>query len=642
MLFDSIDVEYDGDWIILRGMNSAAFLSDVARIYKYRFDPENLNKGKMFFKIVQSGVMIKKLSFAFHKWFSVEMYYMFEKLYDITQRSQYKEIVDLLMKQPNVARYFTPLLSLPVQYTNRINKLKMKLFPYQEHFIETYYNAKKRLNLDGYILAFGMGLGKTFTAIATAYVMNIIPTIITAPRSTLDGWKKSIINIIPNIKPEEIKISYEYNPSKDAIPWKFFICNYERLDQALDYSKYAINKPIGLLCDEAHNFRNLDTNRTKMLVNLKNSLDIHDIIAISGTPILSLASELISIMKLIDPEFDDTASLIFNRIYSSSQYNTISGSVLRNRFNMYIEQRKQEDSIKLPPKERYTVEVKLHDPKPYLVSTMKANVWKYVNEHFKEYQSIAKPSLNEWESLIKNPIITENFSKEDIEMYHNAVILKFNNPRDLESANIINNFEKELLKPLDQKFYKELWTLRRRATSWSMMLIGKALGIYYTKQKINLISQMVKENVNEIAKIINEAEMKTIIFSTFIEPLYSIKDALEEQGIGCILHSGQDDIRVTRERFQNDSSIKALLGTIGSIGVGTDGLQYIANVEIFVNRHFRDAINQQVEARTWRRGQSFPVKFYYFKLNTDNEPNILDSEEAISNWSREIVRIAIS
>ena len=65
MFFQTIEIEYDGDWIVLRGMNAAAFLSDVARIYKYRFDSENLNKGKMFFKIVQSGVIIKKLSFAF-------------------------------------------------------------------------------------------------------------------------------------------------------------------------------------------------------------------------------------------------------------------------------------------------------------------------------------------------------------------------------------------------------------------------------------------------------------------------------------------------------------------------------------------------------------------------------------------------
>ena len=72
--------------------------------------------------------------------------------------------------------------------------------------------------------------------------------------------------------------------------------------------------------------------------------------------------------------------------------------------------------------------------------------------------------------------------------------------------------------------------------------------------------------------------------------------------------------------------------------MGTDALQYIANTEILVNRHFRDAINQQVEARVARRGQTFPVRIYYFKLNTDNEPNILDSEEAISNWSRLMVK----
>ena len=174
------------------------------------------------------------------------------------------------------------------------------------------------------------------------------------------------------------------------------------------------------------------------------------------------------------------------------------------------------------------------------------------------------------------------------------------------------------------------------------ILLGKAIGIYFVHGKINLITEMVKENVDEIAKIINSGELKTVIFSSFIEPLYAVKEALENVGIGCILHTGQSDIRETRKQFQEDNTKKVFLGTVQAVGTGTDGLQFCANQIIMLNQPYRSVDQTQVNARLHRKGTPAKVvKLFIMKLNTDKEKNILDSEDEINRWSRAMYSLAV-
>ena len=567
MFNDNLEVQYEDNYIIFKGISAQLFTSDIKRIYKFFIDLQEPNKHKLFFKIIFSGVYFKKASLKFHRFFALEMYFIFEKLYDITGRDMYKQGLDILKSLPYVAKYFTPVLELPNEVNEKLNQLTIKLFPFQLDFIKSYYNAKHKLGMDGMILSYSAGGGKTYTCIAAMYSFNIYPAIITAPRSTLDGWKNSILKMIPGIKEEQVKIISNYNPNKDNTKWKFLICNYERLEQAKEYSKYADGKVQCIACDECHNFRNLTTQRSKMLSDLKKELDIHNVIAISATPIKALGSELIVIMKLLDPEFDEEASKLFKTLYSRNQYDPITGSVLKNRLSIYLERKNLEESMKLPPKEMYNIEVTLNDPKPYYITTMKDNIWKYVHEHMDEYKKDAQPNLDNLIKLTNHPFFTENFEKVDIDSYIDAIKEKMNNPFNKDLSIIINNFELEKVKKLDKSYYKQLLQYRKKITSYMMILIGKALGLYFIKQKIKLIAEMIKENIKSISDIIKKGEQKTVIFCTFIEPLFQVKEELEKVGIGCILHTGQDDFSETLEKFADDK-IKVLLGTISSIGTG--------------------------------------------------------------------------
>lgn len=643
LFYNNITKETDDNKIIIRGLYSSTLDEDIRRIY--RVDP---NEAKLFFAISKSGLLFKKSAMVFHKYFALEMYSVFEKLYDLTGRTMYKMTMDLLKEEPQVGNYFKPILELPAEVTSRLDSLSTPLFPFQRAFMQSYYNAKHKLGLHGYLLAFEQGLGKTFTAIAASYAFDMAPAIITAPKSTLDGWKKSILNMVPGIKSEDVKLIYEYNPSTDKHPWKYMICNFERLAQALEYSQYAVSKPNSLLIDECHNFRYMNTKRSQMLLTVKETLGITNVIAISGTPIKALAVELIPIIRLLDPMFDETAERIFKRIYSRSNYDPMAASVLKQRLQLFIERRRQEDSIKLPNRERYNVEITISNPQPFLIEQVKKDVWTYVHDHINDYKSQVDDNYSKLRKLV---ISTEKYSElVDREEYLAIVEKKIRNPMSSSGVStnegsitineFIKHYEENILKPLDSNTYKEVLKLRRNCTSYIQILMGRAMGIYFIKGKINLIGLMVKENASEVVKIIRSAIKKVIIFSTYVEPLYTVKDILEQYGIGCIVHTGGDDIVVTRSEFQNNNDIKCLLGTTASIGTGTDGLQFIADVMIFLNQPYRSADTAQCEARIHRKGQDCTVKIYFMKLITD-EPNILEQESLINQWSREMFRLAI-
>ena len=133
-MFEVIEKEYENNYIILKGIPANTLLSDISRIYKYNIDIEEPNKKKLFFHIIVSGVIFKKLSIKFHKFFTLDIYFVMDKLYDITQRSIYKQTCELLKEEPNVIKYFTPELELPSNILNNLKDLSVTLFPYQVQF----------------------------------------------------------------------------------------------------------------------------------------------------------------------------------------------------------------------------------------------------------------------------------------------------------------------------------------------------------------------------------------------------------------------------------------------------------------------------------------------------------------------------
>lgn len=114
----------------------------------------------------------------------------------------------------------------------------------------------------------------------------------------------------------------------------------------------------------------------------------------------------------------------------------------------------------------------------------------------------------------------------------------------------------------------------------------------------------------------NEGE-QFVIFSNFKGPLRLLKHRFEnpKRGKSTITYgsfTGDDHprLRDLAKREFIDGSRRVLLGTIGSGGVGVDGLQLASANVIFLDRNWSPALNEQAEDRLHRGGQTRTVNVY--------------------------------
>ena len=154
------------------------------------------------------------------------------------------------------------------------------------------------------------------------------------------------------------------------------------------------------------------------------------------------------------------------------------------------------------------------------------------------------------------------------------------------------------------------------------------MGKFYAQNKVELITKIAVENIEDVIEIMKNAEKKCLIFSTFLEPIQKTSETLSKKKIGNILVAGGMDSKSIIKEFRDRNDIEVLLATTGSIGTGTDGLQFIADLEIFLNQPYRHTDTEQVVARIYRKGQDTPVKIYYMLLDTE-EHNILEHEQVV-------------
>ena len=614
-------------------------MGDLQRIYGY-----DEKQGKHFFNLVTSGFIFHTSDITFNKFFAIEVYYMFEKLKRVTGRWAYDAVIEQLPLVSNILKaHLDPLIPLPDSISSRVSHLATQPRPYQEAFMTIYYNARTKLGLDGYILAFDQGLGKTFTSIATTYCFDMAPTIITSPKSVLPEWHRSLLRMIPGLMPKEIVWLGETPIYKK---WKYLICNYERLGYALEAAKYAAAPPKSLIVDESHNFRYLDTTRVQRLLDIKNNLGIKNVIAMSGTPIKALAAELIPTMMLIDPEFDEEARKIFNTIYSRSEYTYLAADILNKRLKVYIERKMKEDVLKdeLPPKALFTIKCKLKDKTPYLLSTLETNVHKYIENHADEYANQRKPAYEELVHTAPFLKTDPQIPEEQTTSYLDAVNA-YMHMREVqnfaEKRETIAKYEDLILKTsLVKSRALEVIQLRKQCTSYLSILLGKAMGIYYVKNKINMICEIVRENMDDFMELINEAEKKVIIFATYIEPLHVMSEELTKRNIGNIVAVGGTDTKTALQEFRTRNDLHVLLGSVGAIGTGTTIT--VADMEIFLNLPYRNADFLQAQDRIHRIGQDTQCKIYQCVVDTGDEPNLLMHEAEIVKWSAKMTKIALN
>lgn len=138
------------------------------------------------------------------------------------------------------------------------------------------------------------------------------------------------------------------------------------------------------------------------------------------------------------------------------------------------------------------------------------------------------------------------------------------------------------------------------------------------KCKQNIKFEWIKEF------LANDKSRKTVIFTKFAQTAKALKACLDSNACMFIGETPHHDRVAELETFMSGGA-QVLIGTIGAMGQGLDGLQEVSNCAVFLERDWSPALQQQAESRLYRHGQKDVVEIYY-----------LNCEHSVDNYVGQI------
>lgn len=477
--------------------------------------------------------------------------------------------------------------------------------------------------------------GKTIMSIALSQCLRADVSFYIVPKNTVTTvWYDGIKEELPNAR--------IWSSDEDDVPlttdYDHYIFHYEALQKAIDIAKQLKNRNKSFIAiDESHNLNEIVSQRTLKLVELTKVLNCQNTVFASGTPIKAVGTEAIPLLRCIDPLFTPEVEERFKNIFGLSAKR--ANDILRNRLGL-ISHKILESSYMTAPKPidiDYPVEI----PKPdkYLLKTIKNEMSTYMKDKYKFYQSNMKQytvTYNKAISIYEKTLKTSQ-EKQELNTYKKYVEIIIRNYDPLlhrAEAKYCKDFEKQKIMPSLPQAMKQSFKDATSVVKYAKLkVLGEALGII-AKRRAECAADLVR--YGKLETIVEEADKKTIIFSSYIEALEVGLKYFQNIGYNALPIYGQytKDLRDRVVKFKTDSTVNPLLATLQSLSASQTLTN--ASVVIFLNHPFRDYIRDQAFHRVFRIGQDVQTYIYTVKLET-KEPNITDKNSEILDWSKEQV-----
>lgn len=204
-----------------------------------------------------------------------------------------------------------------------MDKIKDKLLSFQITHVNNLVDIIKKNN--AVLDSSDTGTGKTYTALATCFVLGLKPIII-CPKSVMSSWMKvaKVFNVKPQfiVNYETIKLFKYYNEKKDRIPCPFIKVNqkylsYQKDNKIIDDSSYSnytwnIGDKTIFIFDETHRATHINTRNGQLLIAAK----------LTGKPIMMLSATIADnpekfklffwILNFIDPHVIEKSQMKFS------------------------------------------------------------------------------------------------------------------------------------------------------------------------------------------------------------------------------------------------------------------------------------------------------------------------------------------
>lgn len=564
--------------------------------------------------------------------------------------------------------------AIPKIDKSKLNKIfnNIKLFDYQDKFIDDCIWKSKLLGLNGYLLDAPPGSGKSISSISLMEILDIDTIFVVSPKKAVnDVWDETITRIYKEPQSYSMSLPVLHGPSKPAgfdIDDRFIVCHYESLGKLNDYLKSIKipNKRYGVILDESHSLNSHNSERSIQFRELVSKIDPIFCLWMSGTPIKALGTETMTMFATIDRLFDKSVYKSFLKVFGISGVYAIS--VMAHRLQLVRSEIKTNGS----GVEQYThkVKVTLQNGADYTLKTISNKMIDYVKERKEYYQKNAKKyeddffsSIEVYRSCVVKGRGDTSFFRADLEDYLSKAKTLHNgySPTDPKHKQYVlecNYYEDKVIIPRLPNDVKKVFRKAKSVYKYvELTIMGEALGNILGKARSRCNADMVKQLVTD-AKVISEdgeiyqsnlpdlilnAQAKTIIFTDYVEVVKETEYQLKLKGFKPISIFGEttsgNGLALQTKIFKEDSEINPLITTYKTLSEAVPLTE--ANRVIFLNLPFRSGTYEQAVKRANRIGQTLDVDLFEVTLDTGEEPNISTRNEDILKWSEEQVALIL-
>lgn len=543
-----------------------------------------------------------------------------------------------------------------------------KLFEHQDKFIDNCLFKSKLMDLRGYLLDAGPGLGKTINSIALMELLGADKIIVVCPKkAVIDVWEETINRIyskpqtynlsIDSVKGGKVKLA---NFSLDS---KFMVCHFEALDKLVASLRNIPNARYTVVLDEAHNLNSYKSQRSTLFRELNKIVNPYFCLWMSGTPLKALGSETMTMFETIDKLFTPEVVKSFNSVFGIS--GVYAATVMANRLQLVKATIKAQGS----GVEQFTYQSKvaLPDAWKYTLTTIREEMKKYIRERTAFYNEFREEYIEEYFESIeefkvnlgsnfdtKMQIALDEYLAKTKEL-HNG----YNPTSPVHKQYIIdcNYFEDKVIIPILSNKTKKIFRKAKSVYKYvELTIIGETLGNVIGRKRTEcnkaIVEAMAKSFtiVNEESKetyetnlgeVIRDAEAKTLIFTDYVDVLKRCNEILTEEGFHPITIFGETTTTIGLsnqvKQFRENSKINPLITTFKTLSEAVPLTE--ANTVIFLNLPFRSGTYDQAVKRANRIGQTKDVHLYEVTLDTGGEENISTRNLDILKWSEEQVSI---
>jgi SWI/SNF-related matrix-associated actin-dependent regulator 1 of chromatin subfamily A len=216
-------------------------------------------------------------------------------------------------------------------------------------------------------LADEQGLGKTVEALAALEADQAFPALVVCPASLKLNWERETARWLPHRSVAVVEGRVAVPPRAEIL-----ILNYELV--AAQREALALRRPRALVLDESHYCKNPQAKRTRAVRRLAEGLPRDALrLALTGTPVLNHAEELISQLRVLGRLEDFGSGARFKQQFRGPLTEERLHWHLRRR--CFVRRRKADVLSQLPDKRQVVVPVALSNEREYRLAEDDVIAW---------------------------------------------------------------------------------------------------------------------------------------------------------------------------------------------------------------------------------------------------------------------------